>query len=200
MKDIILYHGSRGGIEGPIRPSSRERCDFGRGFYLGTNPLQVKGLVINDPAPMFYECRLKLSEIPEDRILVLSGQQWIEVVLANRKKCEEFNGLRLAKRWLEDLNNYDVVIGPIADDRMNYAIQRFSEYTLTDKALEACLSKVNYGMQYVLKTEFACSKVEILLERDIYGSELSQIRNYSDRMRNYHRHLRIPSCDIVNIG
>lgn len=29
MKDIILFHGSRGGIDGPIKPSSRIRCDFG---------------------------------------------------------------------------------------------------------------------------------------------------------------------------
>lgn len=32
MQDVILYHGSRGGIEGGIKPVSRERCDFGKGF------------------------------------------------------------------------------------------------------------------------------------------------------------------------
>lgn len=35
MKDIILYHGSKGGIKGNIKPISREFCDFGKGFYLG---------------------------------------------------------------------------------------------------------------------------------------------------------------------
>ena len=33
---IILYHGSKSGIKGPIAPISRERCDFGKGFYMGT--------------------------------------------------------------------------------------------------------------------------------------------------------------------
>lgn len=37
MEDLILYHGSRGGIQGPIAPKSRSRCDFGfQGFYMGT--------------------------------------------------------------------------------------------------------------------------------------------------------------------
>ena len=35
MEDVILYHGSRGGIQGKIRPCSRLRCDFGKGFYMG---------------------------------------------------------------------------------------------------------------------------------------------------------------------
>ena len=40
-KDIILYHGSRGGIDGDIAPISRARCDFGQGFYLGEEEKQA---------------------------------------------------------------------------------------------------------------------------------------------------------------
>lgn len=56
---IILYHGSRGGIEGSIEPISRSRCDFGKGFYMGTNPEQVKGLVVEQDAPVFYTVELQ---------------------------------------------------------------------------------------------------------------------------------------------
>lgn len=31
------------------------------------------------------------------------------------------------------MSEYDVIIGPIADDRMNVAMQRFSDYTLSDE-------------------------------------------------------------------
>lgn len=55
MKDIILYHGSRGGIEGNIKPESREKCDFGKGFYLGENPMQVRGLICGDSDPVFMK-------------------------------------------------------------------------------------------------------------------------------------------------
>ena len=35
---MILYHGSKSGIQGKIKPASRDRCDFGTGFYMGTAP------------------------------------------------------------------------------------------------------------------------------------------------------------------
>ena len=38
---VLLYHGSRSGIKGPIAPISRERCDFGKGFYMGDGSLSA---------------------------------------------------------------------------------------------------------------------------------------------------------------
>ena len=35
---VLLYHGSKSGLVGDIKPISRERCDFGKGFYMGTTP------------------------------------------------------------------------------------------------------------------------------------------------------------------
>ena len=32
---VVLYHGSKNGLAGNIRPISRELCDFGKGFYMG---------------------------------------------------------------------------------------------------------------------------------------------------------------------
>ena len=74
MDDVTLYHGSRSGIVGKIKPISREKCDFGKGFYMGTIPEQTKGLVVNQEKPVFYEMKFRLSEIPEDRILKLDSQ------------------------------------------------------------------------------------------------------------------------------
>jgi hypothetical protein len=179
LKDKTLYHGSRGGIKGDIKPSSREQCDFGRGFYMGDISNQAKGLVIGDTNPMFYKVRLRLSEIPEDRILVLEGKDWLNAVLASRKLCEEFNGLELAKYWERKLSDYDVIIGTIADDTMKDAIKTFSDGGMTDEGLIACLQSVDYGMQYVAKTEFACSKIEILSQKRIYGMDKLNVIEYN---------------------
>ena len=90
MEDVILFHGSRGGIDGKIKPISRVRCDFGQGFYLGTNAQQAKAIVIDDDSPYFYTMKLKLSEIPEDRILNLTNDKdWLYTILANRKRVPE---------------------------------------------------------------------------------------------------------------
>lgn len=177
-EDVTLYHGSRGGLDGKIQPISRVRCDFGKGFYMGENPEQVKSLVVEDTAPVFYQLKFKLSEIPADRILVLDGEDWTNAVLANRKNCPEFNKLKLANHWIRELDKYDVVIGEIADDRMRMAIKRFTENGLTDKGLLACLQFANYGKLYVAKTEFACSKIEIESYRPIVGKEADMARDY----------------------
>ena len=42
---VLLYHGSKSGIEGPIEPKSRKQCDFGKGFYMGTDPGQALTLI-----------------------------------------------------------------------------------------------------------------------------------------------------------
>lgn len=76
-QEIYLLHGSRGGLKGEIRPCSRENCDFGRGFYMGTNPNQVKGLVVSDRNPVFYELKVDLTKIPTARRLYLTGKDWL---------------------------------------------------------------------------------------------------------------------------
>lgn len=40
-----LFHGSRAGIAGEIAPISRPECDFGKGFYLGTESSQPLTLI-----------------------------------------------------------------------------------------------------------------------------------------------------------
>lgn len=42
---LILFHGSKSGIRGKIAPISREKCDFGAGFYMGTEPMQPLTLI-----------------------------------------------------------------------------------------------------------------------------------------------------------
>ena len=182
--ELILYHGSRGGIVDEIKPISRIRCDFGKGFYMGTNPEQVKGLVVEDTSPVFYTLRLKLSEIDPDDILVLEEKDWVYAVLANRGKVDDFNDLEIAKNILEKCKNYDFIIGAIADDRLNEAMRRFADNGLTDEGLSACLNHVDYGFQVVAKTEKACKMIEIISERDFNENEIEGIRKYVKEKRD----------------
>ncbi len=55
MEDKILFHGSRGEIDGEIAPISRVRCDFGKGFYMGEDSYQAKALVADDTSPYKYQ-------------------------------------------------------------------------------------------------------------------------------------------------
>ena len=51
---VLLYHGSKSGIEGKIEPKSRSQCDFGKGFYMGTDPSQALTLICDYDKSKFY--------------------------------------------------------------------------------------------------------------------------------------------------
>ena len=48
---LIVYHGSKKGLVGDIAPTSREFCDFGKGFYLGTDASQPLTLICDEKKP-----------------------------------------------------------------------------------------------------------------------------------------------------
>ena len=58
---VLLYHGSKSGIKGPIAPISRERCDFGKGFYMGTEPYQPLTLISDFEESKFYVISLDMT-------------------------------------------------------------------------------------------------------------------------------------------
>ena len=47
IEKIRLFHGSKSGIKGKISPISRSLCDFGQGFYMGTEKEQPMTLICN---------------------------------------------------------------------------------------------------------------------------------------------------------
>lgn len=60
-ESITLYHGSKSGIRGPIAPIGRTRCDFGKGFYMGTHRFQPLTLICNYPNAKIYTLNVDLS-------------------------------------------------------------------------------------------------------------------------------------------
>ena len=60
---VTLYHGSKSGIRGAIAPVSRDRCDFGKGFYMGTDRTQPLTLICNYPDAKIYTLSVDLSDL-----------------------------------------------------------------------------------------------------------------------------------------
>ena len=50
---VTLYHGSKSGIRGTTAPVSRKQCEFGSGFYMGTDRTQPLTLICNHPNPEY---------------------------------------------------------------------------------------------------------------------------------------------------
>ncbi len=60
---VTLYHGSKSSIHGDIAPVSRKRCDFGKGFYMGTDRNQPLTLICNFPDARLYTLSVDLSDL-----------------------------------------------------------------------------------------------------------------------------------------
>ena len=178
---VILYHGSKSGIKGHIAPISRERCDFGKGFYMGTEPYQPLTLISDFEKSKFYVISLDMTGL---RVLnVKPDLEWAMLVAYNRGKMDEVRGTSLYEHYAAMSNGYDVVVGSIANDRMFYVLDNFFLGNITDKALVMSLSALQLGKQYVAITEKACKQVKIEAEVELSQLERVFLRDLSESNR-----------------
>lgn len=173
-KTVTLYHGSKSGIHGVIKPVSREHCDFGKGFYMGTERIQPLTLICNYPNARIYTLIVELSNL---KVLNLDvGLDWALLVAYNRGKMEGSKGSKLYKKYRNLGKDCDIIIGDIADDRMFVVLDRFFNGEITDCALINCLSALKLGKQYVALTEKACKNIKIIEEKGISENEMHRLK------------------------
>lgn len=178
---VILYHGSKKGIIGDIAPISRGECDFGSGFYMGTDVLQPLTLICNEERPKLYAVELDMTGL---KVLNMDvGIDWAMLIAYHRKEMEDVRGTPIYERYAHMLDGYDVVIGHIADDRMYTELSRFFNKSLTDVALVNCLSALDLGRQYVAISKRACERIRVLNETSLSQLELLLLRDMSIQRR-----------------
>ena len=167
----LLYHGSKSGIEGKIEPKSRKQCDFGAGFYMGTESSQALTLICDYESAKFYivsvaRDELKVKDVPADI-------EWAMLVAYHRGRMETVKGTPFYDKYQAMTEENDLVIGSIANDRMFYVIDSFFQGSLTDEALVNSLSALELGKQYVAVTQKGCDAVRI--EKEIPISYLEKL-------------------------
>ena len=187
---VLLYHGSKSDITGKIRPISRDKCDFGKAFYMGTVPSQPLTLIAGFDSSRFYIASLDLSDLSYKE--VPTGLDWAMLVALNRGKMDTYSNSPVYRKYRNMASDKDLIIGNIADDRMFFVMDRFFGGDITDKALEL-------GKQYAAVSQKACDNVRIekeielsYLERQIIidAADLNRekgIRLANDICRNHRR-------------
>lgn len=168
---VLLYHGSKAGIEGTIAPKSRKQCDFGEGFYMGTEPSQALTLICDYESAKFY-----IVSISVDNLTVLdvpADLEWAMIVAYHRGRMEKIKGTSFYNKYQEMTKDKDLVIGSIANDRMFFVIDNFFIGNITDAALINSLSALELGKQYVAVTQKGCDAVRI--EKEIPISYLEKL-------------------------
>ena len=179
---IILFHGSKSGLEGTIAPKSRDKCDFGKGFYMGTEQTQPLTLICNYPDAKIYTLSVDLSGLKIMDIEV--GLDWALLVAYNRGKMESAKGTSIYNRYADLDKSCDMVVGYIANDRMFVVLDRFFNGEITDLALINSLSALKLGKQYVAKTEKACKNIKIIEEQEINEEQREKLKYESEINRS----------------
>ena len=178
---ILLYHGSKSGIEGTIEPKSRKQCDFGRGFYMGTEPSQALTLICDYEKSKFYIISIDTNSLVT--LDVPADIDWAMLVAYNRGRMEKISGAPFYNRYRDMIAGKDLIVGSIANDRMFYVIDNFFIGNVTDAALIHSLSALQLGKQYVAVSQRGCDAVRIESEVNLSYIERLYMKGVAEENR-----------------
>ena len=166
-----LYHGTDSFFERPDLSKCRPFKDFGRGFYL-TPDLSVakrmaeRGVERSDwqGAPKY----VYVYDFDDADLATLNIRQFAPAV------DEEFARFVMANRQARSKaadhnrdSRYDIVLGPIADDRMGVLFRRFEDGEVTIEHLVNELKFKRLSMQYSFHTQRALAKLALREVRSV---------------------------------
>ncbi len=133
---MILYHGSNCEIKVIDLAKSKPFKDFGKGFYLSDNWPQAEEMAnfksqICGGTPIVTRFEFDLEGMKSSGLKIKSfnsySEDWLDFIVANREGYE--------------VDNYDFVYGPIADDKVGLQLRKYKDELIDKKML---LEKLKY--------------------------------------------------------
>lgn len=174
-----LYHGAKEEIVGEIDINrSRYNNDFGKGFYMGESLKQSSIFVSEYTNSHIYSYGLYLKGLNIKEYKV--DLKWMLVIAYNRGRLNDYKDSKRLKKIIDEYRKCDVIITPIADNRMFDIIDEFVEGRITSDACAYALVSLDLGKQYVLKTKKAINSLGFIKEYYLCNSERKdyvEIRN-----------------------
>lgn len=171
VNNVILFHGAKKSFSMPINFSvnSKINNDFGIGFYLGENFEQAANYISFIDMNMVYCFNLNLSNLNIYKFNV--DTEWMIAIAYYRGWLEEYKESTFIKTIINKIKDCDVIIAPIADNRMFDIITEYVEGGITDEQCKHALAATNLGFQYVLKTNKAINNIELIKEMFVSKKE-----------------------------
>lgn len=155
---MLLYHGSNVEVSNPQILESDRRLDFGKGFYLTSSyeqakrwaELTVKRRGYGKEAVSVFA--FDESAVSDLRVLHFTQTQkeWLEYVTMNRKNQTIQN------------DNYDIVIGPVANDKTMPVISLYFSGIYDIEETIKRLMPQKLCDQYTFRTENAIKKLKFV--------------------------------------
>ncbi len=154
-----LYHGTNAVFDQIDLSKSKPNKDFGQGFYLSPdydqalNMANIKTDQLLEGVPIVMVFEVNEADIKSLHTLHFEdySEQWAEFILANRNNATD-----------KPIHDYDIVIGPIADDRVGVQLWKY-ENQLID--LPTLVSKLKYMKGLTVQYYFGTEKALSILKR-----------------------------------
>ena len=154
---IILFHGSKNGLTEIKTNGSRNNCDFGNGFYLGENYKQALAFISGFDYSSIYSFSFNDKDL---KIYKFNCDlEWMLAVCYYRGIIKEYVNNKIIKDIIDKIKDVDVIITPIADNKMFYVMTQFAEGEINADVAIHSLSASSLGNQYILKTDKAINSL-----------------------------------------
>lgn len=154
-----LYHGSNVEIDKIDLSKSRPYKDFGRAFYLSADEQQAWERAYSSistwggvPSVTAFEFDERLMDAGNMKVLQFKGytEEWADFIFANRERRKPMF-----------THNYDIVYGPIANDRVGEQVALFKGgYITKERFLRKLKLMRDITFQYAFCTELAIEKLK----------------------------------------
>jgi hypothetical protein len=158
---MILYHGSNVEIRHIDLSKSARGKDFGKGFYLSEDEKQAEDMAVfkslqtnSTPIVNSFEFDERAMSDHSLRVKIFKeySLEWAEFVFKNRSNRSD-----------TPVHEYDIVYGPIADDKVGVQIRNFMEGNIS---IDVFLERLKYikgvTFQYFFGTEKAIKHLKKL--------------------------------------
>ena len=158
---MILYHGSNVSIDAIDLSKSRPGKDFGKGFYLSADEKQAIEMAESKVAFLGGEPIVTSFEFDESilssnvlKIKMFDSytEEWAHFVYDNRENFTD-----------KPIHDYDIIYGPIANDRVGAQIRNYKNGNIN---LDELMNRIKYlkgiTFQYYFGTEAAINTLRKL--------------------------------------
>ena len=157
-----LYHGSIEIVEQPEIRMANRPLDYGYGFYATTSLSQAEAWVRRRMAEMklaygfVNEYEFDLSQLSKLHCLLFDKptEEWVDFVMANRTRT----GFT---------HDYDIVFGPVANDRVYTAFALYEGGVLDKPSLIQALKTYRLVDQLLFHTEHSLSTLTFTAYKEI---------------------------------
>ncbi len=161
MGKKIVYHGSSICVATPNISYSRTDIDFGAGFYVTEDETMAKKWACNKENSVLNIYTVDLEGL---RVKELNADsEWLQYVLYYRNEAGELPF---------DDTQYDVIIGPTADDKLFNTIDMYNDGYLSEEQAIKMINCMNYSSQIVFKKQITLDKhLDFMESKVIQGEE-----------------------------